>query len=184
MDEETDRLTRMVSNLLDLSRIEAGVLRPDKEWYDVAELMTDVRERLVPLAGGHHLGLEIAPDLPLAHFDYVEIAQVMMILGENAIRYTPSGTSVILAARCGPGAIEMEVRDDGPGIDPDHLPRLFEPFYRAPHQQQATGTGIGLAISKGLVEAHGGQIQAESQSGTGSRFRFTIPLSTSGATAP
>jgi two-component system, OmpR family, sensor histidine kinase KdpD len=184
MDEETDRLTRMVSNLLDLSRIEAGVLRPDKEWYDVAELMTDVRERLVPLADGHHLELEIAPDLPLAHFDYVEIAQVMMILGENAIRYTPSGTSVILAARCVPGAIEMEVRDDGPGIDPDHLPRLFEPFYRAPHQQQATGTGIGLAISKGLVEAHGGQIRVESQPGAGSMFRFTIPLSTSEATAP
>ena len=183
MDEETDRLSRMVSNLLDLSRIDAGVLRPDKEWYDVAELMSDVMGRLAPQADNHPLLLEVEPDLPLAYFDYVEIAQVMLILGENAIRYTPPETPVTLAARCTPGAIEMEVRDSGPGIDPVHIPRLFEPFYRGRHETRVAGTGIGLAISKGLVEAHEGRIWVESEPGQGASFRFTIPLTSPEASA-
>ncbi|MEA2513644.1 MAG: two-component system, OmpR family, sensor histidine kinase KdpD, partial [Thermomicrobiales bacterium] len=182
IDEETDRLTLMVGNLLDLSRIEGGVLRPDKEWYDVAEVIEDVAGRLAPRANqrSHLLKTVVAADLPLVRFDYVEIAQVLMNLGENALKYTPPGTEVTLAARLVSGAIELTVRDTGPGIGPKDLPHLFDKFYRAEQTGRVSGTGIGLAIAKGLVEAHGGRIWAESRVGEGTTFRFTLPLSDPG----
>jgi two-component system sensor histidine kinase KdpD len=180
IDEETDRLSLMVGNLLDLSRIEGGVLKPDKEWYDVAELIQDVAGRLAARARqrGHVLATEIAPDLPLAQFDYVEIAQVLVNLGENALKYTPPGTEVTLAARQIPGAIELSVRDTGQGISPKDVPHLFEKFFRAEKTGRVPGTGIGLAIVKGLVEAHGGTISVQSRVGEGTTFRFTLPLMT------
>ena len=176
IDEETDRLTLMVGNLLDLSRIEGGALRPDKEWYDVAELVADVAGRVASRAGGHALRTAVAPELPLIHVDYVEIAQVLLNLVENALKYTPPGTAITVSARAVAGAIEFAVRDTGPGISPNTLPRLFEKFYRAETTNRVPGTGIGLAIAKGLVEAHGGRIWVESRVGEGATFRFTLPL--------
>jgi len=175
IDEETDRLTLMVGNLLDLSRIEGGALRPDREWYDVAELVHDVAGRLTNQASRHDLRIEIEPELPLAYFDYIEIAQVLMNLGENAVKYTPPGTRITLAAARMGGDFVFQVRDTGPGIGPRQLPQLFEKFYRGERTTRVPGTGIGLAISKGLVEAHGGALTVESHLGEGSTFRFTIP---------
>lgn len=176
IDEETDRLTLMVGNLLDLSRIEGGALRPDKDWYDVAELIQDVATRLTSLAVQHDVQTEVEPNLPLACFDYVEIAQVLMNLGENALKYTPPGTRVLLTARRDGHVIEVAVRDTGPGIPLKSQSHLFEKFYRADPAGMVSGTGIGLAISKGLVEAHGGRIWVESREGSGTAFRFTIPI--------
>lgn len=176
IDEETDRLTLVVGNLLDLSRIEGGAFRPDKEWYDVAELIADVGSRLTNLAAEHELTTDVEPDLPLAHFDYVEIAQVLMNLAENAVKYTPPGTLITLSARRSGAAVEFAVVDQGPGISAAKLPRLFDKFYRANDETRVGGTGIGLTIGKGLVEAHGGRIWVESRAGEGAAFRFTIPL--------
>lgn len=176
IDEETDRLTLMVGNLLDLSRIEGGALRPDKEWYDVAELVADVAHRLAGRAERHRLWTEVEPGLPLVFFDYVEIAQVLQNLGENAIKYTPPGTPIVLSARRDGEAIEFAVRDEGPGIPAAKVPRLFEKFYRANEGGRVAGTGIGLTIAKGLVEAHGGRIGVESREGEGTTFRFTLPI--------
>jgi two-component system sensor histidine kinase KdpD len=178
IDEETDRLTLMVGNLLDLSRIEGGVLRPDKEWYDVVELIEDVAGRLSARASQHGQGVrtEIEPELPLVRFDYVEIAQVLTNLGENALKYTPPGTTVTFAARRVLGAVELAVRDTGPGISPRDQARLFEKFFRAETTRRVPGAGIGLAIAKGFVEAHGGRIWVESRVGEGTAFRFTLPL--------
>jgi two-component system sensor histidine kinase KdpD len=176
IDEETDRLTLMVGNLLDLSRIEGGALRPVKDWYDVAELVDDVATRLASLAVQHQLRTDLEPNLPLAHFDYVEIAQVLMNLGENAVKYTPPGTEIVLTARRIPDAVEFSVRDTGSGIPPGKQERLFETFYRVDPSGRVRGTGIGLAICKGLVEAHGGHIRVESREGAGTAFCFTIPL--------
>ena len=176
IDEETDRLTLVVGNLLDLSRIEGGALRPDKAWYDVAELVADVAGRAHGLAERHRLATDVAPDLPLACFDYVATAQVLMNLIENAVKYTPAGTAITLAARRVAGAIELAVRDDGPGIPARELPRVFDKFYRADGTDRVAGTGIGLTISKGLVEAHGGRIWAESRAGAGTVVRFTLPV--------
>jgi two-component system sensor histidine kinase KdpD len=178
IDEETDRLTLLVSNLLDLSRIEGGVLRPDKEWYDVAELIEDVAGRLDALAKqtAHHLRTEVVADMPVAYFDYVEIAQVVRNLGENALKYTPNGSEVILLAKQIPTAIEISVKDNGPGIPLKELPHIFDKFHRAEVTNRVPGTGIGLAICKGIIAAHGGKIWVESEPGRGATFRFTIPL--------
>ena len=178
IDEETDRLTLMVSNLLDLSRIEGGALRPQMDWYDVDELIADVRSRMAARAAGHPLTVTVEPDLPPLRFDYVEIAQVLVNLIENAVKYTPAGTPIAVSARMVPGAVEIAVHDDGPGIPPESQRRLFEKFYRARSGTSAPGSGIGLSISKGLVEAHGGTISVESAPGAGTTFRFTLPLVT------
>lgn len=176
IDEEADRLALMVENLLDMSRIEGGALRPDKEWYDAAELIADVADRLAPLATRHRLSTDVPLDLPLACFDYVEIAQVIMNLGENAIKYTPEGTQITIAARQVAKAIEITVADDGPGIQSSKQIRLFDKFYRIADDGRVPGSGIGLAICKGLVEAHGGRIWVESRKGDGATFRLTVPL--------
>jgi two-component system sensor histidine kinase KdpD len=176
IDEETDRLTLMVSNLLDLSRIEGGALRPQKDWYDVDELIGDVRQRLAARTAEHPVRVAVEPDLPLLQFDYVEIAQVLVNLIENAVKYTSLGTPITIAARRIPGAVEISVHDEGSGIPLHQQKRLFEKFYRAQTGTNASGSGIGLAISKGLVEAHGGTIGVESGPGAGATFRFTLPL--------
>jgi two-component system sensor histidine kinase KdpD len=176
IDEETDRLTLLVSNLLDLSRIEGGALRPRQDWYDIDELIVDVHARLAPRIKNHSLTITVEPDLPLLRFDYVQIAQVLVNLIENAIKHTPAGTPIAVAARQIPGAIEIAVHDEGPGIPPEHQLRLFDIFYRAHAATASLGSGIGLAISKGLVKAHGGHIWVESEPGSGTTFRFTLPL--------
>jgi two-component system sensor histidine kinase KdpD len=177
IDEETDRLTAMVTNLLDLSRIEGGALRPNREWYDVAELFRDVANRLTRLAATHEIELDIEPDLPLARFDYLQMAQVLMNLGENALKYSPAATTITLAAHRIAKAIDISVRDRGPGITPRDAEHLFETFYRGTGAARASGSGIGLAICKGIVEAHGGEIWLDCSGGNGSTFHFTIPLS-------
>ena len=176
IDEETDRLTLMVSNLLDLSRIEGGALRPRKDWYDPEELVTDVMQRLASRHPGHPITVHVAPDVPLVEFDYVEIAQVLINLLENAIRHTPPGTPISVSVRRKPGAVAFSVHDDGPGIPLAYQPHLFEKFYRAPGKAREPGSGIGLAICKGLVEAHGGEIQVTSMTGAGTTFTFTLPV--------
>jgi len=162
--------------LLDLSRIEGGALTPDKEWYDLAELIADVEHRLANLTDHHRLVTEIDPNLPLVRFDYVEIAQVLTNLVENAVKYTPPGTTITISACEVPGAVDIAVCDTGPGIPPERLPRIFDKFYRADPAARVRGSGIGLTISKGLVEAHGGRIVVESREHQGTRFRFCLPL--------
>jgi two-component system sensor histidine kinase KdpD len=135
-----------------------------------------VRARLAPRTKSHPLTITVEPDLPLLRFDYVQIAQVLINLIENAVKYTPEGTPIVIAAHQIPGAIEISVHDDGPGIPQEHQLRLFDKFYRAYGARAAPGAGIGLAISKGLVEAHGGTIWVESEPGSGTTFRFTLPL--------
>lgn len=187
IDEETDRLTLMVGNLLDLSPIEGGALRPDREWYDIDELLRDVATRLRHRAGGspERIGLDIEPDLPVAWFDYVEIAQVLMNLGENAIKYTPPGSPIEIRARRLGNEIELAVADLGAGIAPAIQRRLFDRFYRGSAEGTIiSGSGIGLTICKGLVEAHGGRIWVESTPGRGSTFRFTLPIAPLGSADP
>lgn len=176
IDEETDRLTRLVQGLLDLTKIESGALRPNKEWSDVAEVIEDVGERLRRRAeaSGHCLELGVESDLPIIAFDYVEIAQALINLIENALTHTPPGTRVTVSARKAASAIEIAVADNGPGIPARELTRVFEKFHRL--NESRAGSGIGLAIAKGFVEANGGAIWAESRPGAGATFRFTLPL--------
>jgi len=175
---EATRLSRIVTNLLDLSRVESGALRPDRGWYDLGALVDDVVGRLRPLAAGHELRVAVPDDLPPVPLDYVEIDEVLSNLVENAIRHTPAGTRVDIEARIADGHAIVEVSDNGPGIAPESLTHLFDPFVRLSVAPGANGGGIGLglAVARGLVEAHGGRISAQRRGGGGTTFRFTLPL--------
>ncbi len=173
---EAQRLGRLVDNLLDLSRIEGGTLRPQKAWHDLSALITEVLERLAPLVNHHHVRLDIPEDLPPVLLDYVEVAQVLSNLIENAVKYTPPGTEITIRATLHTDVVRVEVADRGPGLPPEALSRVFERFYRVDGPgPRPRGTGLGLAVAKGLVEAHGGQIWAENRPGGGACFVFTLP---------
>lgn len=180
IDEDTDRLTLMVSNLLDLSRIDGGVLKPNLDWQDVAEFFQDMQSRLktVLKQGDHVLELHLTPatDFPPVRFDYVEMMQVMLNLVGNASKYSAAGTAIAIDAWIDHDAFQVRVTDHGIGIPPHRLSHVFDTFYRVNEQGTVTGTGIGLAICRGIVEAHGGRIRVTSDVGTGSAFVFAIPV--------
>ena len=178
IEEEAGYLNRLVGNLLDLSRIEAGSLRPDKDWYDLSALVDDVLGRLRPVTEQHPIVVDVPDDLPPVPLDYLEIGDVLFNLIENATKYTPPGTEIRVSARQNAEEVRLEVADRGPGIPPQNIRRLFEPFYRAKGpESRPTGMGLGLAVAKGLVEAHGGRIWAENAPEGGARFVFALPLS-------
>jgi two-component system sensor histidine kinase KdpD len=176
IDEETDRLTAIIRNLLDLSRIEAGAVRPQRAWYDVRELLETMVSRLARTIPGHRLTIETAPDVGEARFDYVQIGQVLANLIENAAKFAPPNTEIRVSARRLDGVIEIAVEDAGPGIPPDERERIFEPFYRRGQTGERTpGSGLGLTISRGLIEAHRGSISVGDAPGGGARVAFRLP---------
>jgi len=176
IEQQALRLNRLVSNLLDLSRIEGGALRPDKDWYDVGEFLESVMVDLEPVVGGHRIVLEVAQDTGDAPFDHIQMAQVVTNLAENAVKFAPRGTEVRVSAHRAEGEVEISVTDQGPGIPPAERERVFEKFYRLKQSGQGVrGTGLGLAICKGLVEANGGHIRVEEARGGGARFVVTLP---------
>lgn len=176
IEHESRRLNHLVGNLLDLSRIEAGSLQVEKRWYDLSVLVDEVLGRLRPLTGKHFVVVKIPEELPPLQVGYVEIDQVLSNLVENATKYAPQGTEIEISARREGDEVRIEVADRGPGIPPDALPKLFDPFYRIKRVgPQPKGSGLGLAVARGLVEAHGGRIWAENRQGGGSRFIFTLP---------
>jgi two-component system sensor histidine kinase KdpD len=177
IEEEGERLNRLVGNLLDLSRIQAGSLAPQRGWYDLSALVDDVLGRLRSATSQHRVVVSIEEGFPPVFLDYVLIDEVLANLVENAVKYTPPGSEIGIRASKTNGAVRVEVADRGPGFPPEALPRLFDPFYRVRREgQTARGTGLGLAVAKGLVEAHGGQIWAENRRTGGGRLVFTLPL--------
>jgi two-component system sensor histidine kinase KdpD len=176
IENEARRLSRIVSNLLDLSRMESGTLHPERSWYDVAALIDDVVGRLRPLTQDHPVDVRVPEDLPPVSLDYVEIDQVLSNLLENAARHTPPGTAIVVSAVIQGPEVIVEVSDDGPGVPEDALDRVFEPFFRGSSGGAPRGTGLGLAVARGLVEAHGGHISVRNRPEGGAVFRFTLPL--------
>jgi two-component system sensor histidine kinase KdpD len=177
IDEETDRMTRLVGDLLDLSRIEAGVLQPTREPVLLPELIDDTVHRLNLILSDREVVREIDGELPLVPLDYVQIQQVLTNLLENAARYTPPGTPITIGAACSDGVVELWVADHGPGVPPDQRERVFDRFYRLEHHEtERHGTGMGLAISRGLVEAHGGRLWVAETPGGGADFRVRLPI--------
>jgi two-component system sensor histidine kinase KdpD len=188
IDAEADRLARLVSNLLDLSRIEAGAIKPNKEWEDVGELIERVVRRLRPKLAVHPVSVDLAPGLPHARLDAVHIEQVLTNLIENAAKYSPDDSPIDVAAGTGAARdgpeLRISVTDRGPGIPPQEQDRIFDKFYRITTAGRRTGgTGMGLTIVKGLVEANGGQVLVDSEPGHGSTFTIVIPLSEAGSPA-
>jgi two-component system sensor histidine kinase KdpD len=175
---EVDRINRLVTNLLDMARIEAGQLRPHKEPRRIREVIETVLERLGPMLERHPIQTRIERSLPTVKMDPVEIDEVLTNLIENAIKYTPQGTPLEVSAEKAGDFLEIAVADRGPGISPDKMSHLFDRFYRVTSgaARGVTGTGLGLAIVKGIVEAHSGQVTAENRVGGGMVFRFTLPI--------
>jgi two-component system sensor histidine kinase KdpD len=177
IEEQAERLNRLVGNLLDLSRIEGGSLRPHKTWHDFASLVEDVLLRLGPVTRRHRVRVSIPDGLPPVLLDPVEIDEVLYNLVENAAKYAPPDTEITIEAEPAGETLRVSVSDRGSGIPPTALPRLFDAFYRVVDAQpRAAGLGLGLAIVKGLVEAHGGRVWVENRAGGGARFTFTLPL--------
>lgn len=176
---ETDHINRIVSNLLDASRIEEGRLRPEKKPHHIAAVIDTVLQRLQPRLGEHPVDTRIEPGLPEVPMDEVEIDVALTNLLENCLKYTPPATPIHILARRHAGMLEVEVADEGAGIPPAQLPQLFDRFYRVRATREKKGVhglGLGLSIVKGIVEAHGGKVSATNLPGGGACFTFTLPI--------
>ena len=174
VDDEADRLTELIDNLLDSSRLETGILSMTIEPTKIAPVVRDSINRIQGVHQEMKITSELNPDLPIVAIDSTRIAQVLNNMLSNANKYAPSSDVVI---RCQPqeNMILVEVKDNGAGIPPEHLAHLFERFYRVPSNSTARGTGLGLYICRKIIEAHGGEIGVMSELGVGTRFYFTIP---------
>jgi two-component system phosphate regulon sensor histidine kinase PhoR len=182
-DFELDRLVQMVEELLQLSRIESGEVPLTLQPLEIREVLATAVDRMGPQAQKHGLKLriKIQPLVPYVMVDRVLIERAIVNLIDNAVKFTPEGGSIVVSARSSDSMVTVEVRDNGEGIDPVDLPRVFERFYKADRARRAGGTGLGLAIVKHTIEAHGGTVKAESNPGKGSTFGFSIPIPTKAA---
>jgi two-component system, OmpR family, sensor histidine kinase KdpD len=173
--DEADRLTRLVSNLLDMTRLESGwTIR--REWQSLEEILGVALAALESHLGEREISTDLPADLPLVMADGLLIQQVLVNLVENAVKYTPPGTPIQISAAATDGAVTVTVADRGPGLAPHDLTRVFEKFYRGPGLS-AGGLGLGLSICQSIVEAHGGRMWAENRVGGGAMFRFQLPAS-------
>ncbi len=176
--DNSERLLAVVEHLLDLARFEQGWRQLDTRPEAPAELLQAAAEAVRPRAvdKGVELTLDVPPDLPDVSADAGRIGHALRNLLDNALTYTDRGGKITLSARAADGAVELAVADTGIGIAPEHLPHVFEKFFRVPGQSRGAGTGLGLAIVQEIATAHGGTVTCESQPGTGMVFRLTLPV--------
>ncbi|HEX6230227.1 MAG TPA: ATP-binding protein [Actinomycetota bacterium] len=177
---QSERLGRLVDQLLELSRLESGDVPLRLERVALRPLVSHVLSEIQVARSGRGVTIEerVPDDLPPVRADPERVHQVLYNLLDNALRFTPAGGRVSVTASRHDGAVDVAVADTGPGISSEHLPRLFERFYRidTSRSRNEGGTGIGLAIARSVVEAHGGRIWAESEPGKGAVFTFELPV--------
>jgi two-component system sensor histidine kinase KdpD len=182
IERELDRLNRLVSNLLDLSRIEGNALKPNKEWYLIDELIRDGLDRLQPLLHDRAVQLRVLDTVPPVELDYLAIDQVLTNLIENAVAYTPVGSPIEISVQQIDDQVQFCVADRGPGIPAADLERIFDKFYRVldkgREKPRHGGSGLGLTVCRGLVEAHGGRIWAANRADGGAIFSVSLPTGT------
>lgn len=178
IDGEVDRLTQMVAELSELSRIETGKAELKLDATNINTLIEEVINQLGPQAERQQLSIkkELAPDLPTIPADIERVKQVIINLAHNAIKFTPQGGSITISTCYDEKYVNVGVTDTGMGISRDDLPHIFERFYKADRARSSGGTGMGLAIAKHVVEAHGGSIRVQAMEGKGSTFSFDLPL--------
>jgi len=173
VSEEAERLDRLVDNLLSMAKIEAGVLHPERQAVALDELVGHRVRRLSHLFSHVRVAESIPAGLPLVDADYSQIDQVVTNLLENAARHTPPGTTIDVGAHLAGDTVAVCVSDRGPGVDLAHADELFEPFRRGPG---SGSSGIGLAICRAIVDAHGGTISVHNRDEGGAAFEFTLPV--------
>lgn len=176
VDEEADRLRELIDNLLDSSRLETGTLGMTLEPIKLTTLLRDSVSRTKSAYPMMEIELELEDDTPTLNVDPTRVAQVVDNLLSNAHKYAPQAPVVIRSSRFD-NQVRIEVEDSGPGIPAEHVPHLFERFYRVPDQKSAVrGTGLGLYICRKIIEAHSGEIGVHSEEGAGTRIYFTLPI--------
>jgi len=176
--DEAERLNRFIDNLLDMTRLEAGSLEPNRVPTDITDVIGTALARAERMLARHKVEVAIAPDLPLLQLDGVLLEQVVLNLLENAAKYAPAGSQIEVAAGHKGRIVEISVRDEGPGIPADDFERIFEKFYRVRRgaDRRPAGTGLGLAICRGFVEAMGGTIEAANRTDrSGAVFTVSFP---------
>ena len=173
--DEAERLDRLVANLLSLSRVETGALQPDRQAVAIDELINDRTHRLTRLFRHLNVTSSLPAALPLVDADYSQLDQVLTNLLENAARHSPDGGTIEVGAEARPSGAEVTVwvRDQGSGVDLAHREELFQPFHRGPG---SASSGIGLAICRAIVDAHGGHIDVTNDQRGGAVFSFTMPV--------
>jgi two-component system sensor histidine kinase KdpD len=181
--EEIEWLNRLVNNLLDMMRLESRAVVVKKEWYLLEEVVGTALAHMGKRLLGRPVTTHLPPDLPLVQLDPVLIEQVLVNLLDNTIKYTPAGSPIEIFASLQDGSVRIEVTDRGPGIPPGDGQRVFEKFYRG-HAGTIRGVGLGLAICRAIVEAHGGAIRVENRPEGGAVFRFTLPAKDSPPEVP
>ena len=181
VDEEADYLNYLVGNLLDMSRIEAGALKPNRQWNILAEIVEGVVTRMRRQLSGFQLEIRIPDDLPLLPVDYYQMDQVFTNLLANSAKYAPEKSTILVEASVPDlSSVIVRVTNRGPQVNPDHLERIFDKFYRVTEPERVSGTGLGLSICKGIIEAHGGIIWAENVP-DGLSFIFSLPSTMDGS---
>ena len=186
IDEESDRLRELVENVLDMSRIEAGVLRIHPEPAPLAPVIEDALTTLQPKLAGREVDVHLPDALPDVVIDAGRVRQVISNLIDNAAKYSPPGARIDISVAVDDGHVTVGVHDRGPGIAPEHAQKIFDRFYRIDDARIRTtgGIGLGLAISRALIEAHGGRLWLESQVGQGTTFYFSLPIAPGEPVAP
>jgi two-component system sensor histidine kinase KdpD len=176
--EEALRLSALVVNLLDMARLQAGGLVLDRQWQPVEEVVGSALRASARVLAGHRVATNLAADLPPVAFDAVLIERVLCNLLDNAAKFTPPGSRIGLAAGVQGNHLEVRVTDDGPGLPEGIEDRLFDKFTRGEKESARPGVGLGLAICRAIVQAHGGRIRAANRPDGGAQFSFTLPLGT------
>ncbi|HZL66531.1 MAG TPA: DUF4118 domain-containing protein [Candidatus Limnocylindrales bacterium] len=176
IDEETDRLNRLVGEAAEMAQLDAQQVELRRETYAVRQVVEAALEKSKQLLAGREVKLQLPESLPPVRIDLERIAEVLVQLLENAAKYSPPGTPITISAEPVGKMVDLSIADRGPGIDDMEQSLVFEKFYRGRDQRyRVQGTGMGLAIAKAIVEAHGGTIGVTSQLGSGSVFHFTVP---------
>lgn len=173
---EAERLNRFIGNLLDMARLEAGAVRLTPAPCHVEDLIGSALERLGGALQDRRVQVRVAKDLPSVPMDFTWLVRALVHVLDNAIRYSPAGTPIHVGARVRDENVEIIVADRGLGIPSGDLTRVFEKFYRVGRPEETTGTGVGLAICQGILEAHGGSIRADNRKSGGTLITMTLPL--------
>ena len=176
MREVSLRMNSLVNNLLDMARLQSGAIKLNRQWQPLEELVGGALKSVGTSVAGHHVRVRLPEDLPLLEMDAVLIERVLSNLIENAAKYTPPGSSIeVGAANDSPDHVDIWVEDDGPGLPPGKEEEIFNKFERGQKENATPGVGLGLAICRAIVEAHGGRIRAENRHNGGSCFVFSLP---------
>jgi two-component system sensor histidine kinase KdpD len=174
--DEAQRMSSLVNNILDMARLDVGAIELNKQWYPLDEIIGVVLTRLQKRLAGRQVTVKLPDGTPMIYVDTVMIEQVLINLLENVLRYTPEKSPLEITAEASNFAVKISVADEGPGIPSGLENQLFEKFYRVRNEAAQSGVGLGLAICRAIIEAHGGGIQAQNRPTGGAVFSFMIPL--------